>query len=76
MTLLYRVGYYSISDGGYQNLLLDTTSRTEAEELALLHDYVGQVVMADRVEISDMWAIEQAQLRTERLRVKKSLIQN
>jgi len=34
MTLLYRVGYYSISDGGYQNLLLDTTSRTEAEELA------------------------------------------
>jgi len=76
MTLLYRVGYYSISDGGYQNLLLDTTSRTEAEELALLHDYVGQVVMTDRVEIADEWTIDQAQNLTERLRVKKSLTAN
>jgi len=72
MTLLYRVGYYSISDGGYQNLLLDTTSRTEA----LLHDYVGQVVMTDRVEIADEWTIDQAQNLTERLRVKKSLTAN
>ena len=71
---LYRVGYYSISDGGYQYFLLDTTSREEAEELALLHDYVGQIITADRVKISDAWTIEQARLRTERLRVKKSLV--
>ena len=54
MTLLYRVGYYSLSDGGYQYLLLDTTSREEAEELALLHDYVGQIITIDFVEISDV----------------------
>ena len=76
MTLLYRVGYYSLSDGGYQYLLLDTTSREEAEKLALLHDYVGQIITIDFVEISDAWTIEQARLRTERLRVRKSLIRN